>query len=160
MVTCPGSPHPKWISKLDSAAGNDPKDALCPIGTFMLVGGNSGFEIKHWSQPNMALHHGIGHGIVPRNHGQILFLSTHMSESHLFAWDAGWQLRGSQRINNGVVDSRPRSLGDAIPSSHWIPGNDTGHGTAVGPWVRWLADTASRRAGRLAGKPSPSSPQL
>lgn len=29
-----------------------------------------------------------------------------------------------------------------------------------GPWVRWLADTASRRAGKLAGKPSPSSPQL
>lgn len=38
MATCPGSPHPKWISKLDSAAGNDPKDALCPIGTFILVG--------------------------------------------------------------------------------------------------------------------------
>ena len=85
---------PSRNSKLVIAATNG-QGSRSPIGIFILVGGDREFVV--------AFQDGIGHGILPRNNSQCLFLID--AFAHLFLQDAGKTTVGKMKDQPFHVDS-------------------------------------------------------
>ena len=99
---------PSRNSKLVIAAKND-QGSGSPIGIFILVGGDRELVV--------AFQDGIGHGILPRNNSQCLFLID--AFAHLFASCAGRGETTAGRMKDQPFHVDPhRSDSRSVPIGH------------------------------------------